>query len=299
MKEDRGMKEDRVKMLNGDFVTSAGEILRRSDVAHAERHPRVAGYRGQQLARKLLGMPRDRKLLGMPPAPTLAAAGWIADPIDARTDAQLVDELHDLIGLRLDGVREHAEGHVVRLRRCSSDQRTFALEARNEGGYNATEVDAADLVAWILSPTGRAALGRRGIHVDGMIDAARAAQPIRRTPLRKALTVQTISDAQIRAIRDAACECAPRPPIESPGAHAASHGCDVGTYDVCVAALEALDAERELARFHCAAIANDVLSKHGPDSKYWRALSPLVDGSDPDPDERDLDERGVDGGGTP
>lgn len=90
------------------------------------------------------------------------------------------------------------------------------------------------------------------------------------------LTVDTITDDQVRAIRDAACECRPRPPIESPKEHAASHDCDVSTYDVCVTALEAVDEERELARFHCAAVANDILSRHGPGSAYWRALKPLV-----------------------
>lgn len=90
------------------------------------------------------------------------------------------------------------------------------------------------------------------------------------------LTVHTITDQQISAIRDAACECRPRPPIESPDEHAAVHDCDVETYDICVVALEAHNEEREVARFHCAAVANDVMSSHGPDSAYWRALSPLM-----------------------
>jgi hypothetical protein len=90
------------------------------------------------------------------------------------------------------------------------------------------------------------------------------------------LTVDTITVEQICAIRDAACECRPRPPIESPEEHATSHDCDVSTYDVCVTALEAIDEEQDLARFHCATVANDVMSKHGPGSAYWRALSPLV-----------------------
>jgi len=90
------------------------------------------------------------------------------------------------------------------------------------------------------------------------------------------LAVDTITDEQIQAIRDAACECRPRPPIEAPDEHAASHDCDVSTYDVCVTALEADGEEHGLARFHCAAIANDIMSKHGSSSAYWRALSPLI-----------------------
>ena len=90
------------------------------------------------------------------------------------------------------------------------------------------------------------------------------------------LTAETITDEQIRAIRDAACECRPRPPIESPDEHAASHDCDVETYDICVTALEAVDEEADMARFHCAAVANDIMSQHGPASAYWRALSPLM-----------------------
>ena len=90
------------------------------------------------------------------------------------------------------------------------------------------------------------------------------------------ITAENITDKMIRAIRDAACECRPRPPIESPEMHAAVHDCDVSTYDICVTALEAIDEEGDTARFHCAAVANDIMSRHGPDSAYWRALSPLI-----------------------
>ncbi len=37
-----------------------------------------------------------------------------------------------------------------------------------------TVIDAAALVAWILSPEGRAALARRGVDVTAMIEAATA-----------------------------------------------------------------------------------------------------------------------------
>jgi hypothetical protein len=86
------------------------------------------------------------------------------------------------------------------------------------------------------------------------------------------LTADTITDEQIRALRDAACECRPRLPIES-NDHAASHDCDVGVYDDCVTALEALDEEAFVARTKCAAHANEVLATHGEHSAYWRALS--------------------------
>lgn len=90
------------------------------------------------------------------------------------------------------------------------------------------------------------------------------------------LTADTITDEMIEAIRDAACECRPRPEIESPEMHAAQHDCDVTVYDHCVVALEATDEEAYTARHHVALTANEVLSLHGPGSAYWRALTPIV-----------------------
>ena len=136
-----------------DFATTAGEILRWEDVDRAERKPRMAGYEGQQMARQLL-----------------------RGQVDAGEAQRLVDLLHARIGLRLEGVREHDEGRIVRLIADPDDPSTFLIQALNEGGNSATQVDAAQLVAWILSPAGRAALGRRGIDVDGMIDDAIAAR---------------------------------------------------------------------------------------------------------------------------
>lgn len=90
------------------------------------------------------------------------------------------------------------------------------------------------------------------------------------------LSADTITDEMIRAIRDAACECQPKPPTESPDEHAAAHDCDVSTYDVCVTALDDNGEEGVLARFHCAAVANDIMEQHGPSSAYYRALAPLI-----------------------
>lgn len=89
------------------------------------------------------------------------------------------------------------------------------------------------------------------------------------------ITAENITDEMIAAIRDAACECRPRRPIESDN-HCASHDCDVSTYDVCVTALEAVNEEADTARVQCAAEANDILQNHGPASAYWRALTPLI-----------------------
>lgn len=46
----------------------------------------------------------------------------------------------------MDGVREYAEAYPVKL--LFRDER-WIVQARNEGGFNATEVDLVDLIAWL------------------------------------------------------------------------------------------------------------------------------------------------------
>lgn len=135
-----------------DLRTSRGEVVRRADLERAagtparfvRGDPRVAGYEGVELARAAL-------------------AG----------DRAALDEFHERAGLALPGVTEHGEGGVVRLV-LSEDVRgepvrqreaRAVFQATNEGGNNSTCVDAAQLVAWVVSPEGRAALARRGITV--------------------------------------------------------------------------------------------------------------------------------------
>lgn len=132
---------------SGDLRTSDGEVVLRADLEFAAglrgRYPegdaRLAGYEGIPLARAAL-------------------AG----------DRVALDDFHRRCGLALPGVAEHGEGYRVRLAVLpESDGRQdgpiLTFRALNEGGHNATYIDAAQLVAWILSPEGRAALARRGI----------------------------------------------------------------------------------------------------------------------------------------
>ncbi len=46
----------------------------------------------------------------------------------------------------MDGVREYCESYPVRL--MERDGR-LCIEAENEGGYNSTEVDVLDVLAWV------------------------------------------------------------------------------------------------------------------------------------------------------
>lgn len=134
-----------------DLHTSLGEVVRRVDLDRAAGapwrsgagDPRVAGYDGVRLARAAL-------------------AG----------DQAALDEFHDLAGLVLSGVTEYGECAVVRLTQAepgypSGDGRA-AFRATNEDGHNSTAIDAAQLVAWSLSPDGRAALARRGVVVPAL-----------------------------------------------------------------------------------------------------------------------------------
>jgi hypothetical protein len=145
---------------SSDFRASCGEIVRRKDLDRAAgtgkfrgADPDVAGYEGVNLAKAAL-------------------AG----------DQAALDAFHEIVGLALPGVTEYVERKVVRITELEIEddlpgveiqgapvrqrgESRVVIEAVNEGGNNCTQVDAADLVAWILSPDGRAALKRRGIDV--------------------------------------------------------------------------------------------------------------------------------------
>ena len=145
-----------------DYRTTYGEVVRRVDLDRAagtpgkftHEDPGVAGFEGVSLAKAAL-------------------AG----------DQAALDEFHERAGLALPGVTEYGEGHVVRLVMLEIDDEVAGLEVRgtpvrqrgevravfdaaNQDGHDCTYVDAAQLVAWILSPEGRAALARRGVVID-------------------------------------------------------------------------------------------------------------------------------------
>lgn len=156
-----------------DLRTSLGEVVRRVDLDRAagapsrfvHDDPSVAGYEGVELARAAL-------------------AG----------DQAALDEFHELAGLALPGVAEYSEGDAVRLVMSEIDEEVEGLEvqgepvcrraddaraafqATNENRNNCTLIDAAELVAWVLSPEGRAALARRGVIVP--ILATEALTPV-------------------------------------------------------------------------------------------------------------------------
>jgi hypothetical protein len=135
-----------------DLHASNGEVVRRSDLDRAagtpgrfvRADPRIASYEGSGLAKAAL-------------------AG----------DQAALDRFHDLAGLALPGVTEHGEGRAVRLvvQRVVPDDPELEIEFRavfqstNQEGDDSTSIDAAELVAWILSSDGQAALARRGVAV--------------------------------------------------------------------------------------------------------------------------------------
>lgn len=49
-------------------------------------------------------------------------------------------------GIVMEGVREYCEEMEVRLLKRNG---RYVIEARNEGGYNSTEVDLLDLIQWL------------------------------------------------------------------------------------------------------------------------------------------------------
>lgn len=154
----------------GDFRTSRGEVVRRLDLDKAagtpsrfvRADPRVAGYEGVELAKAAL-------------------AG----------DQAALDEFHELTGLALPGVTEYSEGDAVRLVMSEIDEEVEGLEvqgepvcqhddsaravfqATNESRNNCTLIDASELVAWVLSPEGRAALARRGVNIPAAMSDER------------------------------------------------------------------------------------------------------------------------------
>jgi hypothetical protein len=138
-----------------DLRTSIGEVVRRVDLDRAagtpgrflRENPKVAGDEGVRLAKAAL-------------------AG----------DQAALDKFHGLAGLVLPGVTEYCEGSVVRLILSEVDEKTANLkvqnttvratfQATNQSGYDSTCIDAGELVAWILSPEGRAALACRGVTI--------------------------------------------------------------------------------------------------------------------------------------
>lgn len=157
-----------------DFRTSDGEVVRRVDLDRAagspsrfvREDPSVAGYEGVELAKAAL--------MG---------------------DQAALDEFHELAGLALPGVTEYGEGFAVRLVMREIDEQVEGLEvqgepacqhdddgravfqATNEGGHNSTCIDVAELVGWIFSPEGRAALARRGVVVPPVVSTTSSAVP--------------------------------------------------------------------------------------------------------------------------
>jgi len=164
---------------DGDLRTSTGEIVWRAGLERAAKDdPSVAGYEGVELAKAAL-----------------------------HGDQAALDQFHGLTGLVLPGVAEHGEGDPVRLvmitiRKVvhglevrgasvyqSSGNDRAAFQATYECGYNCTLIDAGELVAWILSPEGRAALERRGIAMSTPVAPATTAKATLPEVLRKALSL--------------------------------------------------------------------------------------------------------------
>jgi hypothetical protein len=147
-----------------DLHTSNGEVVRRDDLDQAagtgkfaRDHPsgRIAGKEGIRLAKA-------------------AIAG----------DQAVLDEFHALAGLALPGVSEYGEGEPVRLVMrevkeeiwpatagslgCQRSDIRAAFQATNDWSHDRIAIDAAELVAWILSSDGQAALARRGVVVPAL-----------------------------------------------------------------------------------------------------------------------------------
>jgi len=92
-------------------------------------------------------------------------------------DQAALDEFHNRAGLVLPEVTEYRYKREVRLSTVDEwvlneeglsthAEAHVAFLARARGDYDETAIDAAELVAWILSPDGQTALARRGISVS-------------------------------------------------------------------------------------------------------------------------------------
>lgn len=140
----------------GTFYTTDGEAVQRADLDRAAS----------------LKDPGD----GADPCIGLARAALTGDQA-------ALDEFHRLKGLFLYEVAEYCHKGEVRLgtvqtwmlneeetSACQEDHAAFLVTTR--GDHRTTAVDAEGLVAWILSPEGRAALARRGISVPVASDPA-------------------------------------------------------------------------------------------------------------------------------
>lgn len=130
------------------FRTSAGEIVQRSDLT------RAAALDENVDEDEHVMRARD------------ALAG----------DQTALNEFHDRTGLVLPGVTEYCHKKEVRLRTIdewilNEQEGTAHAEAHvvfsvwNPRPEDSMYIDAAELVSWVLSPEGRAALARRGIAV--------------------------------------------------------------------------------------------------------------------------------------
>ena len=144
-----------------DFRTSFGEVVRRADLERAAGDYGFPGIVGQDL-------------------PLRALSG----------DQAALDRFHDLTGLALPGVTEYGEKDGVRLGQTKGTRAMF--RAGN------TLIDAAELVTWILSSEGGAALARRGVIV---------------TTTAERMSVATDSLASIANFLGV--ECCPTPWIEN------------------------------------------------------------------------------------
>lgn len=68
------------------------------------------------------------------------------DFVVTHIDGENVEDRHIYAHTDIDGIREYAEGEPVGL---SYRDKRPAIVARNEGGFNGTEVDLLDLIKWI------------------------------------------------------------------------------------------------------------------------------------------------------
>lgn len=108
-------------------------------------------------------------------------------------DADALEVIHANIGIALPGVTEHHEGMPIRLTSivpdamfgmCSEGENPHggrvraAFEARAECGWQYVSIDAIELIDWIHSAEGMAALARRGVTVPRTIHWSRDKPPL-------------------------------------------------------------------------------------------------------------------------